>query len=141
MNTFSATTTKLPESCQVEAASRGFKLMIDEPVDAGGTDKGMNPVEMLLCALGGCQTLVACINAPKLGIELSGCRAELEGDMDLSGQNPYNGYQEIRSTLHVKSCAPQEKLDELAAVVEHNCPVGNTLKGSCRVACRVVADL
>ena len=141
MNTFSATTTKLPESCQVEAASRGFKLMIDEPVDAGGTDKGMNPVEMLLCALGGCQTLVACINAPKLGIELSGCRAELEGDMDLSGQNPYSGYQEIRSTLHVKSCAPQEKLDELAAVVEHNCPVGNTLKGSCRVACRVVADL
>ncbi|MEB4781503.1 hypothetical protein P5G60_07075 [Paenibacillus jamilae] len=61
LTTFKASAKKLPEGLQVEtnSNSRGFKILIDEPEDMGGTDKGINPVETLLCALGACQSIVA----------------------------------------------------------------------------------
>ena len=59
LTTFKATAKKLPEGLQVETAARGFKIMMDEPEDLGGTDTAMNPVEAVLCALGACQSIVA----------------------------------------------------------------------------------
>ena len=45
LTTFKADVKKLPGGLQVEANTRGFKILLDEPADLGGTDKGMNPVE------------------------------------------------------------------------------------------------
>ena len=59
LTTFKADVKKLPGGLQVEANARGFKILLDEPADLGGTDKGMNPVEAVLCALGACQTICA----------------------------------------------------------------------------------
>ena len=60
MNTiFKATAKKLPEGLQVETTARNFKILLDEPEDLGGTNKGLNPVEAVLSALGACQTICA----------------------------------------------------------------------------------
>lgn len=59
IETFKAVSRKLPEGLAVESEVRGFKIILDEPKELGGTNKGMNPVEALLCALGSCQTIVA----------------------------------------------------------------------------------
>ena len=48
ISTFNAKVSRLSDGLQVEAQSRGFKVLMDEPVEGGGTDKGMNPVELLL---------------------------------------------------------------------------------------------
>nr|WP_223814532.1 OsmC family protein [Thermoanaerobacterium thermosaccharolyticum] len=58
IETFKAVSRKLPEGLAVESEVRGFKMLLDEPKEMGGTNKGMNPVEALLCALGSCQTIV-----------------------------------------------------------------------------------
>ena len=55
----------------------------DEPVEGDGTDKGMNPVELLFSAYGGCLTILAAMMAPAYEVELEGCYVELEGDLDL----------------------------------------------------------
>jgi putative redox protein len=39
---------------QFEAESRGHKVFCDQPVEKGGFDEGMTPVEFLLAALGTC---------------------------------------------------------------------------------------
>lgn len=75
----------LQDGVQVKATSRNFELIIDEPKSLGGTDTGMNPVEVLLSSLGACQSIVARIYAPKFGVKLDDFRVDVEGDLDLDG--------------------------------------------------------
>ena len=39
---------------QVEVKARDFSIIVDEPENSGGTNTGMNPVEILLCSIGAC---------------------------------------------------------------------------------------
>lgn len=84
ITTVSATTV-LKDNLLVEAETRGHKVIVDEPLDLGGTDRGMNPVELLLSALGACQSIVARTYAKKFDIDLQNFWVELEGDIDLDG--------------------------------------------------------
>jgi hypothetical protein len=42
-----------------DAAIRDFTIKIDEPATLGGTDRGPNPVELVLAALGACQEITS----------------------------------------------------------------------------------
>ncbi|MCR1898571.1 OsmC family protein [Irregularibacter muris] len=119
---------------EVEGESRGFKVIMDEPIDEGGTDKGMNPMEMILCGLGGCQTIVASAFAESQGIDLQDFWVEIEGDLDVEGfmglSDVRPGYQEIRYTMHIKSSSPEDKVREFAKFIDSRCPVGDSLKNT-----------
>ncbi|WKV09621.1 OsmC family protein [Thermoanaerobacterium sp. CMT5567-10] len=131
IETFKAVSRKLPEGLAVESEVRGFKMLLDEPKELGGTNKGMNPVEALLCALGSCQTIVASAFAKAKGINLQDFWVELEGDIDLDGfmgkSDVRPGFQEIRFKMHVKTDASKEKVEEFAKFIEKTCPVGDSL--------------
>jgi uncharacterized OsmC-like protein len=128
ISTFNASAHRLSEGLQVEASARSFKVLMDEPVEGGGTDKGMNPVELMLSAYGGCMTILATMMAPDHDVQLDDFYADLEGDLDMDEGSEYNGFQEIRVTFHVKSSSPKENIDKLAQDVEASCPIGNTLR-------------
>ena len=118
----------------VEGTSRGFKVTMDEPVDEGGTDTAMNPVELLLCSLGGCMSIVASMFAPKFRVELKGFSIELEGDLDpdgFMGKNPNvrKGFSDIRYKMNIVSDSPEENIKKLHKFIEEYCPVKDTLKG------------
>ncbi|MEA4832871.1 MAG: OsmC family protein [Oscillospiraceae bacterium] len=131
LTTFKATARKLPDGLQVETNSRGFKILIDEPKELGGTDTGMNPVEGLLCALGACQTIVASAFAAKHKIKFKEFYVELEGDLDPDGflgrADVRKGFQEIRYTMHFVTDQPKEKIEEYVKFIEGSCPVGDCL--------------
>ncbi|WP_248480121.1 OsmC family protein [Tepidibacter aestuarii] len=116
---------------KVEAESRGFKIVMDEPTEEGGTNQGMNPCEAVLSAFGGCQTIVAVAYAEEMGIDLQDYWVELEGDFDMRGfggvEGVFPGYTEVRYKIHIKSDSPQEKINEFISYVEKVCPVGNTI--------------
>lgn len=52
-------TASLQDGMQVKAQSSEFTVTIDEPEQLGGTNTGMNPVELILAALGACQAITA----------------------------------------------------------------------------------
>ena len=52
-------TAGLQSGTQVKVKASGFEITIDEPQESGGTDTGMNPVELVLSALGACQAICA----------------------------------------------------------------------------------
>ena len=113
LTTFKAAAKKLPEGLQVSTDSRGFKIMMDEPEDLGGTNAAMNPVEALLCALGACQSIVASAFAEAQGFHFDELHIDLEGDLDPDGfmglaDDVRNGFQEIRYTIHFKTDETQE---------------------------------
>lgn len=130
VQTFKATA-HLQGGMVVKAQSRNFEVTIDEPKYLGGTDTAMNPVELLLCALGACQSIVARVYAPKFNIQLEDFRVELEGDLDTDGfmnkSDVRPGYSDIRYHIHIKADAPYEQVEEFIEFVERLCPVGDTI--------------
>lgn len=130
VQTFKATA-HLQEGVKVKATSRQFELTIDEPKSLGGTDTGMNPVEVLLASLGACQSIVGRVYAPKFGVKLDDFRVDVEGDLDLDGffnrADVRPGYSDIRYTFYIKTDSPKEKVEEFVRFLESKCPVGDTI--------------
>lgn len=132
ISTFKAVSRKMPEGLAVENKVRDFTVIIDEPKSFGGTDAGMTPVEAVLMALGSCQCIVAAAFSRAKRINLEDVWVEVEGDLDPSGftrgaDGVRRGFQEIRTILHLKSDAPQEKLEEYAKFIADRCPVEDNL--------------
>lgn len=115
----------------VEAQAREHRVVVDEPATSGGTDTGMNPVELLLSSIAACQTISLAIYAEQMRIPIEELWVEAEGDMDSAGFMGYDGYrpgyQEIRCHVYVKSDAPPAEIDMLVQLVETRCPVEDSV--------------
>lgn len=117
-----------------EGGARQFRVSVDEPKELGGSDMAMNPVELVLCALGGCMAICASAFARSCGVDLRGFRVDLSGDLDpdgFTGKRPdvRKGYQEIRYKMHVDSPSHPENVKKLVDLIEERCPVSDTLRG------------
>lgn len=128
---FSAVVTAT-EGLTMECKSRDFDLILDEPADLGGNDKGMNPVECLLNAIGGCKAIVARSFAPAFEIDLKGIRIEVNGTLDPDGfmginENAKIGFSHLETNYFFESDATDEKLKEFINFVDGNCPVMDTI--------------
>lgn len=122
----------LQEGLHSEVSMRDHQLTVDEPDQLGGTDKGPNPVELVLGALGSCQEITYRAYATALGIPLENVSVKLEGDIDLRGffavsDDVRPGYNAIRGTVHLESSASAEQLEMLRGAVNAHCPVLDVL--------------
>jgi uncharacterized OsmC-like protein len=132
IETFKAVSTKLPTGLSVKAAVRGFEVVMDEPQSLSGSNKGMNPVEAVLSAMGACQCIVASAFAAALRFDLQDFHVELEGDLDPDGflrgkPGVRNGFTQIRVAQHIKTSASAEQVAEFLRFVAARCPVFDTL--------------
>ncbi len=136
IQTFKATA-QLKEKYLVEATARNHSVLVDEPTSLGGTDEAMNPVELLLSALGACQSIVARTYAKKFDIDLRDFQVQLEGDINLDGffdkADVRAGYSDIRVTYTIDTDAPAEKVEAFIAFLEAHCPVGDTIENTVHV--------
>ncbi len=131
VSTFKAVSKQI-EGLTVENKTRNFSVIMDEPPSLGGKDKGMNPVEGILCALGSCQCIVGAAFAKQFDIELKGIWAEIEGDLDPDGflkgtPGVPIGFKEVRIHLHIKADIDDEKKMAFAKFIGERCPVGQTM--------------
>ena len=135
--TFGAST-ELTGTTRVEAETRNFEFLIDEPESLGGTDEGPNPVEYLLGSLGGCLSIVAHAVADEMELELKDLTIDLEGDLDpakFQGKDVDTraGYQSIRASIDAELLSAdgvpvdREQKDEWLAKTEDRCPVSDNL--------------
>ncbi|MCX7623031.1 MAG: OsmC family protein [Thermomicrobium sp.] len=119
---------------QVLGRVRQFEpIVIDEPPAFGGTDRGPNPAELLLVALGACQELTLLALAEQLGIEVEAIDVEVRGALDLRGflaldPSVRPGFQRVEIDVHITSPEPEERLRELLARAERLCPVSDMLR-------------
>ncbi|MBS3790696.1 MAG: OsmC family protein, partial [Candidatus Thermoplasmatota archaeon] len=131
LNTYKAQLRK-KSGFESEATIRDFSITIDEPEKLGGTNKGPNPVEVLLASLGGCLDFTGTIIAEEMGYQLKDFELEIEGDLDPRGvtgkADVPMGFQEIR--VHVQNIEgiPEEKIPEFIEKIQKRCPVDNTLE-------------
>ncbi len=116
----------------VSATARGKSFVLDEPPALGGTDTGMNPVEALLGALGGCKCIVAKSFAKSQGIALKAIEIHLEGTLDPAGflgSDPHAkvGFSEIRTRYRIDADNTDEEVAAFIDYIDSHCPVMDTL--------------
>ncbi len=125
--------TALVEGVRCTGQVRDFApILVDEPPELGGGDKGANPVELLLVSLGSCQEIMYAAMAAMMGIKLDEVKVNLKGSLDLKGLFGMDpavppGYQKISYETILKSSAPEAELRKLIEAVESHCPVLDTL--------------
>lgn len=124
--------TRLVEGVRCSASVRNFpELTVDEPPELGGRDAGINPVELVLAALGTCQEIMYSAYASVMDIPLDSVKVELKGYLDLHGlfgmTDAPAGYKNIRFETKIESSADPEKIQQLIETVESHCPVLDTL--------------
>lgn len=121
--------TRLEDGVCCSAKVREFTpLTVDEPPELGGTNAAMNPVELVLAALGTCQEIMYAAYAAVMGIPLEEVRVDVKGYLDLRGLFGLDdtvppGYKRITFNTTIKSLADEAALLQLIQAVESHCPL------------------
>lgn len=131
--------TKLEENVRCSAKVRDFSpLGVDEPPELGGDNTAMNPVELVLCALGTCQEIMYAAYAAVMDLKLDSVEVEVKGYLDVRGlfamAEVAAGYKNIKFETNIRSPEEPEKIRQLVDMVESHCPVLDTITRSIEVS-------
>lgn len=116
-----------------EILARNHVVVSDEPEEAGGTDAGPNPYELLLGALGSCKAITLLMYSRRKGWDLQGVEVTLTHSRDYVRDCvdcPDRGARIERITVGLAFTGELDdaQKDRLRDIAER-CPVHQTLSG------------
>jgi putative redox protein len=113
-----------------EAAVRAHRVLIDRPVDKGGTDRGPMGGELFLAAIGGCfmSNLLAAIRARNS--DVSDVRTTVVGTI-ASAPARFAAVE-----VHIEAKGSSEEIQRLVEIADRGCIMMNTLRGRFDVSVR-----
>ena len=104
----------------------------DEPIAHGGTGEGPSPLQMVLGALCGCESVTFNRTATEMEFGYEGIDFEAEFTIDIRGRMGMRDVRQHFQTVRVQATVKtDESAERLAAVVEETearCPVYNLMK-------------
>jgi uncharacterized OsmC-like protein len=122
------TVTTWDDAARARTTARSFSIETDEPAPLGGTDRAVDPMELLLASLGTCLTIGWVTQAAKREVDFRSLAIEVEGDYDLRGylaigDEARPGFGGIRYTVRVDSDAAPDVLEEIRRAAEATSPM------------------
>ena len=110
-----------------EAKVRDYTLVCDEPSSLGGSDKGPNPLEFFVSAVGFCENVTFARFAALRGLEFDSLETSVRGHWDRRGQGELEGidpaFKDFVVETWITSSAPLEKIREIARTTHSRCPM------------------
>jgi uncharacterized OsmC-like protein len=108
--------------------ARSFTLQTDEPLPLGGTDSAIDPMELLLAALGSCLTIGWVTHASERGVEFSDLKITVRAPYDLRGYLDIDhavrpGFAKLEYTVDVMTDAEPSVLGEIKKAAETGSPM------------------
>jgi len=111
------------------------QLVADEPIDAGGTDTGPTPMQMVGAALAGCIAITLRMVAQRKGWPLEGVEIEIEhGKEPVEGARPRDRFEVRVELLGPLDADMRAELTRVAS----RCPVHRALTHDTSVATTVL---
>ena len=111
-----------------------FNMVIDEPLNFGGTDAGPSPIQVLLMSLAGCINVTGHLVARQKGLQLNGMKMTIEGVMNPSAFYGASfevraGFQQITVAVDADiNGAGKKEIEDWLKETENRCPVTDNIK-------------
>jgi len=110
-----------------EARARDYTLVCDEPPSLGGTDKGPNPLEFFMSAVGFCENVTFARFATLHGLEFDSLETSVRGHWDRRGQGNWEGvdpaFRDFVVETRISSNASLDLIRDVARRVHLRCPM------------------
>ena len=111
---------------------RGHHLKADEPTDAGGTDTGPTPYDLLAAALGACTSMTISMSARKRKFPLDSVtvrvrHSKVHADDCAASETKDVTIDRLDRTIELVGALSEEQRQHLLGVADR-CPVHRTLK-------------
>lgn len=120
------------EGTVVTVQARQHSIVIDEPTSQGGSDMGMNPVELLLSSIASCLLLTISIYAETMGIKTHKLAIEVEGVLDSAGMKGSRkarpGFKKIKTIIHAISNVDPDIFQQVVDLSLLRCPVEDSVE-------------
>jgi putative redox protein len=138
------TVTTWEDGARARTTARSFTIETDEPAPLGGTDAAVDPMELVLAAVGTCLNIGWVTQARKRGIDYRNLQIEVSGNYDLRGYLDIGGetrpgFTDITYTVSVESDATPEQLAEIKDAAERTSPMFDNVLNATPVNGRVVS--
>jgi len=122
------TVTEWQDGAQAVTRARSFTIQTDEPTPLGGTDTAIDPMELLLGALGSCLTIGWVTQANLRGVDYRNLKITVKAPFDLRGYMALDkdvrpGFGDLEYTVEVDSDADDAVLEEIKAASEATSPM------------------
>lgn len=108
------------------------QVVTDEPIEHGGTNAGPSPLQAVVGALCGCESVTFHRTADELGFSYRGIEFEAEYRIDIRGRmgvaDVRRHFQIVRVEARVDTDEPEEALARVVEETERRCPVFNLLR-------------
>jgi uncharacterized OsmC-like protein len=132
---------KSESATRINLNAGGFKMIIDEPEQMGGSNLGPSPVQVLLMALAGCLNVTAHEVAKQRNLGLKSLSINIEGNLDactFMGCNDENraGFENINVKMDAQfeNIQMQNTIDDWLAETERRCPVTDNIRSLTNIA-------
>ena len=116
---------------QSVATARGKSVVIDEPIQRGGTDEGPMPVEYVFMGLLGCTHVISNKLAHANGIAFTAMDIDITVKMDSHGTRLINPidvpFPEVTLKIHADYEGPREGALQVVEKLRHHCAVSKML--------------
>lgn len=123
-----------PTHARTEIPVRDLTVVIDEPVERGGTNLGPTPTEAAMTALIACTNVIGHKNAHKLGVDLGTINIDANCKFDRRGvlleEEIDVPFPEITLTVNCDTPASQEDLTRVGVETSKYCAIAKLFEAA-----------
>lgn len=127
-------TAACPTHARTEIPVRDLNVVIDEPIERGGTNMGPSPTEAAMTALIACTNVIGHKNAHRLGIDLGEITIEANCKFDRRGvlmeEEIDVPFPEITLTVQCTTSASQGDLDLVGVETAKYCAIAKLFEAA-----------
>jgi uncharacterized OsmC-like protein len=113
---------------------RDVNLVIDEPVERGGTNEGATPTETAIGALVGCTNVIGHKCAKQLGVDIGNLDIEAACQFDRRGvtlaEDIEVPFVSVTLTVKASGTASSDEIKHVGEQVEKYCPLSKLFKNA-----------
>lgn len=119
---------------RTDVAVRDLNVVIDEPVERGGTNLGPSPTEYAYVALMGCTTSIGNKSAKTLGVDIGELSYEMEVDFDRRGvllmEEVDLPFPAMRLWVTVHGPASEQEIEQVAVETAKYCAISKLFEAA-----------
>lgn len=128
------TTAQCPTHSRTEIPVRDLNVIIDEPIERGGTNLGPAPTEAAMTALIACTNVIGHKCAKRLGVDLGNVSIDADAQFDRRGvlmeEEIDLPFPSIALTVNCSTSANQEELDEVGRETSKYCAIAKLFENA-----------